>query len=77
MSTTDETADQLLALFRSGKDTLQIAELHSMPEARVSFLIYAARSRERGLPVMHEKRPDRRPPPPHFTLVAPATRSGS
>ena len=61
MSTTDETAHRLLALFRSGKDTMQIAELSGLPEARVSFLIYAARSRELGLPVIHERRPDRAP----------------
>lgn len=56
MAHIDDTADEMLALFRSGKDTAHIARIYKIPEAKVSFLIFVARSRALGKPAIYHGR---------------------
>lgn len=50
MTPLDRLADDTLAEFRAGKDTLEIARLRQMPESKVARLMWVARCREKGLP---------------------------
>lgn len=45
----DTIAETILALFRAGSDTLEIAVAMRMPEAAISRLLWVARSRERRI----------------------------
>lgn len=56
MAHIDQTADEMLALFRSGKDTAQIARIYKIPESKVSFLIFVARSRALEKPAIYHGR---------------------
>ena len=50
-------AAHALSLFRAGKDTADIAFEMKIPEAVASLYVWAARCREKGLPVRSEPAP--------------------
>lgn len=56
MSATDDLAERILARFREGNDTADLARIFRLPEHRVSLLLHVARSREKGRPALIVKR---------------------
>lgn len=46
----DQLAVDILARFRDGADTSEIARTLNIPEAKVSQLLWIARCRDKGLP---------------------------
>lgn len=50
MTPLDQLADDILAEFRAGKDTLTIARERKLPESKVARLMWVARCRDKGLP---------------------------
>lgn len=50
MTPLDALADSILAEFRAGNDTLEIARARNMPESKVARLMWVARCRDKGLP---------------------------
>jgi hypothetical protein len=56
MTDLDTRAEMVLAHFRKGKDTLQIARLMQITEAQASHLLWLARCWERGLPATYLNR---------------------
>ncbi len=49
--TSRDIGQRALALFRSGKDTVQISHLLKVSESVASSLVYGARCREKVLPI--------------------------
>ena len=50
MTPLDRLADDILAKFRAGKDTADIARELKLPESKVARLMWVARCRDKGLP---------------------------
>ena len=50
MTPLDRLADDILAKFRAGKDTADIARELNLREAKVARLMWVARCRDKGLP---------------------------